>query len=429
MPLRTDLSPFQEANAYLIDLQTKIETFEPEEQRKIKALCKLILGPQITLSTAESSTTEPMATMSRSFSNEDLTETKIIQTGIKSAVTILRQAMRNAPIEDKSALLIELKQVTSGIKEAELTKARTPYFNVTRSETDFASLKTAEEHLSGRLSACKEGIVNLTAEVAKCAVNVKNGAQIDLGRTLITKTYQETFQATQGFLTDLNGLKDELQKVSQDACTIIDSSLSKVKDKLEQLLKFSTALAIERANLDVQKKINRKLSLKERTMNMGYPSDQYPPVKGPKAPQDVLNPFKITYENMTSPFTHIQTTLSKADELLSHLERKMMGHLLADRHMINEELGEIRGLKDACQKAESKYPHAQDEIQALVNELASYLEPLSAFKQSLTASLSARTIELESKKRDITQAFNDLYGKGVKLKALLPECTVELKTL
>lgn len=428
MPIRTDkTAAYQEAKDYLKELAIKIDSFEPTEKERIKRLCKVVLGPEMTASMAESST-EPMATMSRSHSNENLTETAVIQTGIKSALEILTCAAKNATPEDRRLLRKGLKAMAKEFKDESTKLRREPYFELLVSETDFSSLKQVEGFLPDHLSQRIDKIVALTADIAKCTVNVRNGKETDLGSNYLTEAYPQVLIATQQFLTEIADFEKELIKVSQAAIQSTEVALKKIEEKQQQLIKFSSPLAIERANLDVQKSAGRKLSMHERLRLLGYQSEKYPSLKGPTNSIDSQS-LQIHELNLTGHFNALQADLSSCDELLKGPQRKQMGHLLADRHLINEELGEIRGLQDKFTETEKKYPEAQSALQDLYNDLGTYIEPLKAFKNDVQNSLSNRTKELNLKRDTILNTFKDLHQAAMILKISLPGSAIEIKSL
>jgi hypothetical protein len=428
MPLRLDKnSPYPEAKEYLNDLEKRMGQLSPDEQNKIKQLCRLIIGPEMTASLAESST-EPMPTMSRSRSNENLTETKFIQTGIHSALEILKSSAKDAGPEEKRELGKNLKKLSQAYKHDSALKTAEPYLDLPVNEEDFASLKTVEDMLPDHLSQKTGKIVELTANIASCTVNVKNGRDQETGQKHLTTSYQEVHASTEQFLKELTDFSSDLNRISNSAIQLVEIAIKKIEEKQQQLQKFSLPLAIERANLDVQKNAGRKLSISERMRLLGNQSDKHPPVK--VAPISADDSFlEINERNLTEHFNALNGVLSSCDELLKGPQRKQMGRLLADRHLINEELGEIRGLQKKFDSTERKYPEAQTELQNVINDLSSFLGPLKAFQQSLTNGLKQRNEALNGMRQKVQNTFKDLYQASQGLQSSLPACNIELKTL
>lgn len=428
MPIRTDkTAAYKEAKAYLTELASKLDSFEPAEKTKIKQLCRVVLGPEMTASLAESST-EPMPSMSRSRSNENLTETKFIQTGIHSALEILESAAKDASPEEKRDLSKNLKMMSRAYKGESAVKESKPYLDLPVSEQDFAALKEVEELLPKLLQQRTEKIVELTASIASCTVNVKNGKEKEVGITHLTTTYPKIYEGTQQFLKELSDFGNDLHRISNSAIQLAETALKRIDEKQQQLQKFSQPLAIERANLDVQKSAGRKLGMTERMRLLGNLSEKHPPVKvipiSPDAPS-----LEINERNMTAHLSSLNRALSACDELLIGPQRKEMGRLLADRHLINEELGEIRGLQRKFDATERKYPEAQTELENVINDLGTLIIPLRAFQQALTSGLKQRNEELMRMQQKVQSTFTDLYQAAVALNACLPDSNIALKSL
>lgn len=411
------------------ELNQNINKFNPDKQKKIKDLCKMVIGPG--LADSQLGTTEDIdavPTISRSFSNEDLTQTKLIQTGLDSALKILDGAAKEALPEDKAKLRKKFKVRADAIKKTEIESQRTPYFAQRVTEEDFAALNTVEQFLPDRLKSLNGKIVDLTGEIAKSAVNVKNKKEVEAGRTFITQSYEAMWNTTSQFLTELDQFMKDLERVSEDAISITTYALQLIEEKKKALLKFSESLAIERSNLKEQKKANRTLSYIDRGRLLGGLAPEFPPAKQPETLPDKKAPG-MNEANLSEHFKAIQNSLSSSDEMIVGLLRKTMGILVAYRHLLNDGFGNTKGLPKKMYDAEEKYPSVQAKLQEMINELCSYAEPLISFKETVALSLKNRSTALLQQRNMIVSTFKDLEKGATELKALIPECTVELKTL
>lgn len=410
-------------------LNQRLRTFTPDKQKKIKDLCKMVIGPGLTDS--QIGTTEEMEAapkFSRSTSNEDLTQTKLIRVGMDASLKMLDRSTREASPEDRQKLRQEFKKRAQQIKLEGIEIARQLHFEQKITEEDFASLKSAEALIPERIGKLVDEIVQLTGNMAKCAVNVKNGKENDVANEYISKSFGIALTSTQSFIQELDDFLTALNDISQGMIKMTETSLQLIDNKKQALLTESNCLAIERSNLKEQKKANRTLSYIDRGRLLGNLSPEFPPVTGSTLPSEI-KPFLVNNENLSDHFNALQSTLSASDEMIIGTLRKTMSKLVGDRHMLNDGLGATRGLAEKILATEERYKAAQFELQAMVNGLECFVVPLKGYKESINADLKRRNALLAQQKTTLHNTFNDLYKAAVELKKLIPDCTVELKSL
>lgn len=411
------------------ELNQDMKNLTPDKQKKIKDLCKMVIGPGLTDS--QIGTTEDMDAapkFSRSTSNEDLTQTKLIRVGIDASLKMLDNSARAAAPEDRQKLRQELKKRAQQIKQEELERSRQPHFEQKITEQDFAALKSAEALIPERLKKLNDKIIELTGNIARCTVNVKNGKDLDAAHDYLATSYGEALNVTQSMIHELDEFTSTLNDISQKTVTMTESALSQIESKKQSLLIESNSLAVERSNLIVQKKANKTLSYYERGTMLGKLSKEFPSVTGPNlSPQAI--PYTVSNDNLSVHFDALQNALSSSEEMITGSLLKAMRRLVGDRHMLNDLLGETRGFSDEIVATEDRYPEAQSELQAMVNGLECFVVPLKAYKESVQADHKRRNAVLAQQKTTLHNTFSDLHKAAVELKKLMPECTTELKTL
>lgn len=423
----TSQSNYKEVKRFFNHLNLRMREFSLVNQKKIKDLCKMVIGPGLTDS--QIGTTEEMEAVPYSMSaSTDLTQTTLIRVGIDASLKMLDNSARDVFPEDRQNLRRELKKRAHQFKQDEIEQERQPHFKQTITEEDFASLKAAEALIPARTSTLIDEIVQLTGNMAKCAVNVKNGKDNDVANEYISKSFGKALTSTQSFIQELDNFLTTLNDISQGMMKMTEASLLLVDNKKQALLTESNSLAIERSNLKEQKKANRTLTYIDRGRLLGNLSPEFPPVTGSTLSSEI-KPFVVNNENLSVHFNALQSTLSASDEMIVGPLRKTLSKLVGDRHMLNDGLGATRGLAEKILATEERYKAAQSELQAMVNGLECFVVPLKVYRESIHVDLKRRNAILAQQKTTLHNTFNDLHKAAVELKKLMPECTTELKTL